>query len=71
MVNVILLNEKIEEAGLLKKTLAKNIGVDYLTFYKKSHNKSEFKVGEMFKIAGALGLTLEEINNIFNMKEVQ
>ena len=71
MINTILLNQKIEEKGILKKTLAKNLGIDYITFYLKANNKSEFKVSEMFSVASALSLSLEEINNIFNMKEVQ
>lgn len=60
------LRGKIVECGLTQEHVAKSIGVDRSTFYRKmKDNGSEFSVGEMHSICDVLSLTNEEAVAIF------
>lgn len=60
------LRGKIVECGLTQEHVAKSIGVDRSTFYRKmKDNGSDFSVGEMHSICDVLSLTNEEAVSIF------
>ena len=65
-VNVQRLKGKIVENGTNVQTLAKNIGVDSATFYRKLREEGEtFTVGEAHRISDALSLSKEDCTSIF------
>lgn len=60
------LRGKIVECGLTQEHVAKSIGVDRSTFYRKMREDgSEFSIGEMHSICNVLSLTSEEAVAIF------
>lgn len=60
------LRGKIVECGLTQEHVAKSIGVDRSTFYRKMKDEgSEFSIGEMHSICNVLSLTNEEAVAIF------
>ena len=66
MVNVNKLKAKLMENGYNVETLAKKIGVDKATLYRRLNNNGEsFTIGEADAISRELGLTGEEVNAIF------
>ena len=66
MVNVDKLKGRIVEKRHTVETLAKEIGIDKSTMYRKlNENGESFSIGEAAKIAKALELSGEEAKNIF------
>lgn len=64
--NMDLLRGKMAERNVGKEELARRIGVDASTFYRKmKDNGNSFTVGQMHKIVAALNLTHEEATSIF------
>ena len=60
------LRGKIVECGLTQECVAKSIGVDRSTFYRKMKDEgSEFSIGEMHSICDVLSLTNEDAVAIF------
>lgn len=66
MVNVNKLKAKLIENGFNVETMAKKIGMDKATLYRRlSNNGESFTIGEADAISRELGLTGEEVNAIF------
>ena len=64
--NLNLLRGKMAEKNISKEELAKRIGIDSSTFYRKMKaNGNSFTVGQMHKIVAVLNLTHEEAASIF------
>lgn len=60
------LRGKIVECGLTHERVAKSIGIDKSTFYRKMKDDGvEFSVGEMHSLCDVLDLTKEEAVAIF------
>lgn len=60
------LRGKMAELGISIGTLAKRMGIDESTFYRKMKSEGmNFTVGEMHTIVSVLGLTCEEATSIF------
>ena len=51
------LNEIIKASGFKKKALAERVGLSPLGLANKVNGKTEFKSGEIKKLAAALGIT--------------
>ena len=65
MVNINKLKGKIIEKGYNVTTLAKEMGMDKGTFYRKLNNDGDFSIKEADKIIDILCLDLDEIRAIF------
>ena len=65
MVKVNMLKGKIVEKGLTVEELAKEIGVNKSTLYRKFGDPDTFSVGEVNKIVTALDLTPDNAVAIF------
>lgn len=66
MINVNKLKGKIVEKGMTVKTLAREIGVDQSTLYRKlKNNGDDITIKEANLIMKSLNLTIEEANIIF------
>lgn len=66
MVNVNKLKGKIVERGMNVETLAKLIGLNKATLYRKLNGGAEeFSIKEAMDISSALSLTKEEATDIF------
>ena len=66
MVNIRKLRAKLVEKDISVIELASIIGIDKSTVYRKLYNSGEsFTVSDVEKIAKALSLTCEDINDIF------
>lgn len=63
--NVLLLELKTKEQGKTNEYMAKLIGVDPATYYRKRAGISEFTRREMQLIRGDLDLTSREFDEIF------
>lgn len=65
-VNIPMLRGRIVENGFNVDTLAKRIGINRATFYRKLNDKGlTFTVGEVHKMISSLHLTEEEASKIF------
>lgn len=65
-VNIQRLKGKIVEEGLTQKDLAKFIGIDQSTFYRKIKNKGlTFNIDEVGKIISTLNLNNDDAIDIF------
>lgn len=66
MVNIQRLKGKIVEKGFTQKDLAKFIGIDRSTFYRKIKNKGpKFNIDEVSKIISTLNIDKEDAIDIF------
>lgn len=66
MANINKLKGKIVEQGMNVETLAKLIGVNKATLYRKLNGGvEEFSIKEAMDISSALSLSKEEATNIF------
>lgn len=66
MVNIQRLKGKIVEKGFTQKDLAKFIGIDRSTFYRKIKNKGQkFNIDEVGKIISTLNIDKEDAIDIF------
>lgn len=71
MVDTNLLNKKIEESGLKKEFIAKQLNITRAGFYKKATNGSDFTSGEIITLCKILSITkLSEKESIFFANEV-
>ena len=70
MVNANLLKSAIVRSGLTQEALAKRINETNGTMSRKVNNIATFTLGEAQAIARELGLTEQEINDIFFSKEL-
>lgn len=71
-VDIDVLKKKMEESGKTGETLAKEIGVDYTTFWRKMRGDgTAFSIGQMHAIAQALSLTKGEAASIFLAENLQ
>ena len=59
------LKGKMAENRCSSVELAKLLGINPSTFYRKSTGESEFTRSEIQIITNALGLTMQEVKNIF------
>ncbi len=66
MVDTGLLEKKIEESGLKKKHIAKELGISGRALTMKLQGSVEFRSSEQKKLMDILGVkTIEEMNKIF------
>lgn len=66
MVNINKLRGKIVECGLNIEELARKIGIDRATLYRKiNSNGKNFTIEEADLISKELNLTYDEVNSIF------
>lgn len=63
--NINKLKGKITENGLNVETLAKSIGINRASMYRKLNNAEKITIGEARKIKVALNLTADEASEIF------
>ncbi len=59
------LRGKMAEKRYSVNDLAKALGINYSTFYRKSIGKSEFTRSEIQRIADILHLSIQDIQDIF------
>lgn len=65
MVNVQKLKGKIVERGTTQEALAKTLGIDKSTFYRKMQQGGNFTIKEVNLIVSALHLSKDEAMSIF------
>lgn len=65
MINTIELNVAIVRSGLTKRKIAESLGISDSSLQCKIKNKHEFKASEILKLRDSLGLSPEELNDIF------
>lgn len=65
MVNVSKLKGKIIERNTTQEALAKDIGIDKSTFYRKMKQNGNFSIQEVNLIVSSLGLSKDEALSIF------
>lgn len=65
MVNVLKLKGKMVEKNINAEELAKRIGMDRATFYRRLGKSDDFTIKEVDSIVKVLGLTMDETNAIF------
>ncbi len=71
MINVNKLKGKIVENGLSITELARKIGINRSTFYRKINDSGDtFSIKEANLIAKELNLTYEEVMSIFFVQQV-
>lgn len=63
--NIPELRASIARIGISNRRLSKTLGISEQAFYNKIQGNTEFKGSEIKKMADILGLSLEEVNNIF------
>lgn len=70
MVNVNKIKGKMTEKEINAETMAKALGIDKSTFYRKLNSGgTNFSVGEAYIISMRLNLTKDEVNDIFFAQE--
>ena len=70
MVNVSKLKGKIIERNTTQEALAKDIGIDKSTFYRKMKQNGSFSIQEVNLIVSSLNLSKDEALSIFFSKTV-
>ena len=65
MVNVLKLKGIMVEKNINAEELAKRIGMDRATFYRRLSKSDDFTIKEVDSIVRELGLTMDETNAIF------
>lgn len=65
MTNTKLLNDAINESGLKREWIAKQIGITRVALCEKISNRREFKASELVKLAKILSLPDEKREIIF------
>lgn len=64
--NMDALRAKMTELGISNETMARRLGIDVSTLYRKMKSEgTSFTVGQMHTIVAVLGLTSEEAASIF------
>lgn len=64
------LRAKIVEKGFTMEKLAKILGIDNATLYRKMSMKSDFTRNEIVMIKKILEMTIDEVNSIFFAEEL-
>ncbi len=70
MIDIKLLKAEMVMKEIKIPTLAQKIGIDKVTFYRKISGKSEFTIGEIYKIIDVLKIPDEKIVSIFFAQKV-
>jgi DNA-binding phage protein len=65
LMNIMKLKGKIVEMGYNVEMLAKKVGIDRATLYRKLDCSEKFTIGEVQEIKNVLSLSNEELNAIF------
>lgn len=65
MTDTNLLNEKIAQAGVTKRFVAKSLNISEQSLRSKIANKQDFRQNEIIAISETLRLTVSERNRIF------
>lgn len=65
LVNVQKLRGRMVELSISADSLAKKIGINVGTLYRRFKNPEEFTVREVYNIAEVLHLSAQELNSIF------
>ena len=52
-------------AGLSNEEIAKNLGINIVTFYRKFNGDSEFTLSELIKLKQIFGLSNDDVDRIF------
>lgn len=71
MVDYTELNNRIEESGVKKNVIAKQLGITSKTLFAKLNGKSEFTISQVERLSSVLHLTYKEMSNIFFSKWVE
>lgn len=69
MVNIAKLKGKISECNTTQEALAKDIGIDKSTFYRKMKQNGNFSINEVNLIVSSLNLSKDEAISIFLAKQ--
>lgn len=70
-VNVEYLEEKIKNSGLKLIFIAEKIGVTPKTLDNKIKGRTKFRASEVYMLKDLLGLTDDDLHNIFFTEEVE
>ena len=65
MVNLELINEKIEKSGMKLNAIADKLGISRYGLYNKLKGATEFKASELVKLVDMLDFTEDEKCKIF------
>lgn len=65
MTNTKLLRKKINDSGYKLCFIAKQLGITYQGFLKKSNNETEFKASEIQTLCNLLNIGIQEKEQIF------
>lgn len=65
MLNKEMLSSKIKEKGLTLEGFAKELGVNYVTLYRKMNGESDFTRAEIQLAKSVLALGVDEAESIF------
>lgn len=70
MTNTELLNKRIDESGLKRKSIAKRLGLTAFGLLKKINGENEFKVSEVVNLCNILAISDEDREQIFLHQKV-
>lgn len=70
MTNTQLLRKKIDNSGYKLHYIAKQIGLTYQGFQKKTNNQTEFKATEIQTLCKLLNIDIQEKEEIFFANDV-
>ena len=70
MTDLSLLNSKIENSGMKKVFLAKQLGISPQAFHMKTIGKNEFNSNQIQILCKVLGITPKEMKAIFFAEKV-
>lgn len=59
------LNQKIKDSGIKKNWISEKCGMSYNSFLNKLNNKTDFTASEISTLKDVLGLSPQEVNDIF------
>ena len=59
------LNQKIKDSGIKKNWISEKCGMTYNSFLNKLNNKTDFTAPEISTLKDVLGLSPQEVNDIF------
>ena len=59
------LNRKIKDSGIKKNWISEKCGMSYNSFLNKLNNKTDFTAPEISTLKDVLGLSPQEVNDIF------
>lgn len=65
MININMLKACMAKEGKTQEAMAKELGINVITFWRKVHGRSEFTLEEIKSIKGSLKITKSDLNKIF------